>query len=257
MLCWLLKQPENSFDQLNKVRVTSCIGCPKSIWRNFEKRFGIQVYETYGATDFFGKSSFNFGNAPAGSIGKPASKTKYRIVDKELNNVEPGEPGQLIFEIGDSIRGEYYKNPEATKEKFHDGYLFTGDLVYQDLQGFLYYYGRSIDAIRVKGENVSPYEVEQTMTKFRGIAECAAYGIKSELTDDEIMISYTTDSGNNITIQDLIQFMEENLPKYAVPRYYKHIDKFMKSGSNKIIKNHLKEQGIDPGTFDREKDGYL
>lgn len=251
ILAILLKQPQSPNDSQNKVRVTSCVGCPADVWIEFEKRFGVKIFETYGATDNFGKSSFNFGTAPPGSIGKPASKTKYRIVDEFMKDVETGVAGHLIFEIGESIRGGYYKNPEATKEKFHDGYLFTGDLVKFDENGFLYYVGRLYDSIRVKGENVSAYEVEQEILKFPGVLECAVYAVKSDLIEDEIMVSINSDNSKKFDFKKLTEYLKENLPKYAVPRYFKLVNTFEKTGSNKIIKQPLKEQGVTEDTYDR------
>ena len=164
MIPILMKQPPKDNDRDNNVRFTLSAACPVDEWEKFEKRFGIKIYEAYGSVDGGGKSIMNLGNAPVGSIGKPAPNTVYRIVDQNGNDVPDGVPGQLIFESkGERKSVEYFKNEKASHEKLRNGWIYTGDLVKRDPNGYLYFVGRSAEFMRIKGENVSAYEVEHTI----------------------------------------------------------------------------------------------
>ena len=118
MIPILMKQPEKPNDRNNKVRFTFSAACPADDWPKFEKRFGIKIYEGYGAVDGGGKSIMNLGNAPVGSIGKPSPGSVYRLVDKDGNDVPDGTPGELIFESkGKKKSVEYFKNEKADKRQ--------------------------------------------------------------------------------------------------------------------------------------------
>jgi len=82
---------------------------------------------------------------------------------------------------------EYYRNPDASGEETKGEWEDTGDLVYQDDQGYIYFLGRSTDSMRRRGENVSAYDVEQAILKHPSVLEAAVYAVPSEMTEDEIM----------------------------------------------------------------------
>ncbi len=155
MMPILMKQPERDNDRDNKVRVVSSAACPASVWEPFEKRFGVRIFEGYGAVDGAGFGIGNPGTSPKGSIGKPT--TPIRIVDDDGKDVAVGEPGELLFKIDDARlrRVEYYKDKEATRAKIRDGWLHTGDLVYADEDGNLFFADRKTDSMRRRGENIS------------------------------------------------------------------------------------------------------
>ena len=83
----LMKQPEKPNDADNPVRMVLSGGCPKNIWKAFEKRFGVTIWEVYGAVDGGGINSLNLGNAPVGSIGKPIGDIEWMLVDDEGKEV--------------------------------------------------------------------------------------------------------------------------------------------------------------------------
>ena len=185
MIPILMKQPLSENDSRNRVRFTLSAACPADEWPKFEKRFGIKIYEGYGAVDGGGKSIMNLGNAPIGSIGRPSPGVVYRLVDKDGNDVPDGTPGELIFESrGGKKSVEYFKNDKATNDKLRDGWIYTGDLVRRDGKGYLYFVGRNAEFMRIKGENVSAYEVEHAIQKHPSVVEAAVYAVPSELAED-------------------------------------------------------------------------
>jgi crotonobetaine/carnitine-CoA ligase len=258
MIPILMKQPPSENDNINDVRFTLSAACPVDDWEKFEKRFGIKIFEAYGSVDGGGKSIMNLGNAPVGSIGKPAPNTVYRLVDNEGNDVPDGTPGQLIFQSkGERKSVEYFKNEKASNDKLRNGWIHTGDLVKRDNKGYLYFVGRNAEFMRIKGENVSAYEVEHAIQKHPSVLEAAVYAVPSELAEDEIMTCISIVDGHSLKEADLIEFLKENLAKFAVPRFVKIVKEFPKTETQRIIKKDLEKKGIIAGTYDAQAKQYL
>ncbi|PKN53204.1 MAG: AMP-dependent synthetase [Deltaproteobacteria bacterium HGW-Deltaproteobacteria-13] len=258
MIPILMKQPPRENDNINNVRFTLSAACPVDDWEKFEKRFGIKIYEAYGSVDGGGKSIMNLGNAPVGSIGKPAPNTVYRLVDNEGKDVPDGTPGQLIFESkGKKKSVEYFKNEKAGNDKLKDGWIYTGDLVRRDKNGYLYFVGRNAEFMRIKGENVSAYEVEHTIQKHPSVLEAAVYAVPSELAEDEIMACVSLVDGHTLKEADLVETLKEDLAKFAVPRFVKIVKEFPKTETQRIIKKELEKKGIIAGTYDAQRNQYV
>jgi crotonobetaine/carnitine-CoA ligase len=260
MIPILMKQPEKATDRQHKVRFIISAACPADLWEKFEKRFGLTIYETYGAVDGGGKIILNLGTAPVGSIGKPPMKVKYRIVDAAMNDVPDGTPGELVFPVSgkkSTSSVEYYKNEKASSEKMSSGYIFTGDLIKRDSKGFLYFIGRNTESMRIKGENVSAFEVEQAIQKHPDVLEAAVYAVPSELAEDDIMASITLVEGRTVKETDLIEYLKENLPKFAVPRYVKIVPELPKTETHRVKKKELEVLKVVPGTWDENKKVYV
>jgi crotonobetaine/carnitine-CoA ligase len=148
---------------------------------------------------------------------------------------------------------EYYKNIEATETKTKGEWENTGDYLYRDDKGFLYFVGRKTDSMRRRGENVSAYEVEKVILKNPKVQECAVYGVPSELTEDEIMAAVTIVNGEHLSPEELWGFLQDKLAKYAVPRYIRIVDDFSRTETFRIKKNELKVLGVTSDTFDADK----
>jgi crotonobetaine/carnitine-CoA ligase len=258
MIPIMMKQPPKNTDTMNRVRFTLSAACPADEWPKFEKRFGVKIYEGYGSVDGGGKSIMNLGNAPVGSIGRPTPNTVYRLVDNDMKDVPDGVPGQLIFESKGSKKSvEYFKNEKAGNDKLKDGWIHTGDLVRRDRKGYLYFVGRNAEFMRIKGENVSAYEVEHTIQKHPSVLEAAVYAVPSELAEDEIMASISLVDGHSLKEADLITVLQEDLPKFAVPRYVRIVKEFPKTETQRIIKKELEKLGIVAGTYDSEQKKHV
>ena len=258
MIPILMKQPSRENDRINNVRFTFSAGCPVDDWEKFEKRFGIKIYEGYGAVDGGSKSIMNMGDAPLGSIGRPLPNTVYRLVDNNGNDVPDGTPGQLIFESkGKKKSVEYFKNEKAGNDKLRGGWIYTGDLVKRDKNGYLYFVGRNAEFMRIKGENVSAYEVEHTIQKHPSVVEAAVYAVPSELAEDEIMACVSLVEGHTLKEADLIESLKEDLAKFAVPRFVKIVKEFPKTETQRIIKKELEKLGVTAGTYDAQKKKYI
>jgi len=257
MIPILLKQPEKPNDKEHKIRRIITSSCPSELWEKFEQRFGVEIWEAYGAVDGGGGIIMNTGNAPKGSIGKPLG-IKVKVVKDDGEEAKPREPGELCIYLGGKASGrrvEYYRDEKATEKKVRDGWLHTGDYVYRDAQGFFYFVGRDTEKVRKKGEMVSTYEVEQEILKHPAVQECAVYAVPAELGEDEIMVSLILVEGKKLEPLELIEFLKGRLAYFAIPRYVRVVDELPKTETHRVVKKKLQELGVTPDTWDAEKAG--
>jgi crotonobetaine/carnitine-CoA ligase len=256
MIPILMKQPEKPDDADNPVRIVHSAACPANLWQAFEERFGLKIWEGYGAVDGGGVSISNPGDAPVGSVGKPRLDIEWRLVDDDDNDVQPGKPGELITKVeeGKTSRVEYYKNPEASEAKVVGGWIRSGDLFYRDAEGYLYFVDRKTDSMRRRGENISSWEVETIVEKHPDVAVCAAFGVPSELGEDDVMVWVKPAEGADLDLKDLMRFCAENMAYFMVPRYVDLVDDIPQTGTLRVQKSAMKKRGITERTWDREKE---
>jgi crotonobetaine/carnitine-CoA ligase len=255
MIPILLKTPPSRHDRAHKVKRIVSAACPKDAWRPFETRFGVDIWEGYGAVDGGGVTIFNAGNGPVGSLGKPARLVKWRLVDDSGKDVPRGESGELWVHVGNKRESKvpYWKNEKASNEKVVDGWLHTGDLMQADAEGFLYFVGRNTDSMRRRGENVSAYEVEKVVDAHPDVLESAAFGVPSPMGEQDIMICVVPVEGRALAPADLLEFLRGRLPKYAVPSYLDIVPELPKTGTHRVIKGELKKRGATATTIRLEE----
>ena len=108
--------------------------------------------------------------------------------------------------------------------------------------------------MRRRGENISSFEVENIVEKFSDVAVCAAYGVPSELGEDEVMIAVQPKPGKTIDLKALIRHCADNMAYFMVPRFVDIVDEIPRTETLRIIKTALKEKGVSGCTWDREKE---
>lgn len=257
MIAILMKQPNDPLDGQHCLRQVLSAACPAELWEDFEKRFKVRLTESFGAVDGGGITTMNVGNAPVGSIGKPLGKTKWRLVDAEGQDVPLGTAGELIHYVGGSGRGQvkYHRNQQASAEKTRSGWVYSGDLLRADAQGFLYFVGRNTDSMRCGGENISALEVESAVNQYEPVLESAAYAIPSELAEDDIMIAVQANEGATVDPEQLYRFVQDKLARFAWPKYIRVITALPKTETHRIIKHLLKQEGVTADTWIAPKSG--
>jgi crotonobetaine/carnitine-CoA ligase len=257
MIPILYKQEPTGNDLDNPVRLARGGNIPPKIWKEFENRFGLTLVETYGTTE--GGSMWNRPGGKVGSIGKPPYFNEARIVDEADQALPSGKIGELIIRPKDPEEKwvEYYKEPEATHEKIRGGWFRTGDLAYQDEEGWFFFVGRKKDAIRRRGENISASEVELVIMSHPKVLECACFGVPSELGEDDVMVCIVLRPGMNLTHEEVIAFCEERMAYFMVPRYIEFIESLPKTPTERIEKYKLKATRPNENTWDRDKSGIV
>ena len=119
---------------------------------------------------------------------------------------------------------EYWKRPDATLEAFRNLWFHTGDRARADADGFIYYVDRVTDSIRRRGENISSFELESVVGAHPGVAECAAYGVPSELGEEEVMVAIVADPAG-LDRDDFFAYCEARVSTFAVPRYLRIVSR--------------------------------
>lgn len=259
MIPILMKQPPSRGDRDHCVRIASGAAAPKDMLAPFEQRFGVRLIEGYGQTENC-NALINPLNAPrAGSVGLPIVGYDCALVDDEDELVGTGVVGELVFRprYPHIMMDGYYKNPEATLAQSRNLWFHTGDLMTRDADGYYYFVDRKKDSIRRRGENISAYEVELVVNAHPAVLESAAVAVPSDVGENEVLISVVLKPGEQVAPLDLIRHCEELMPYFAVPRYVDFRTEFPKTPTHRIEKYRLREQGIPPAAWDREKSGYV
>lgn len=256
----LMKQPEKPNDADNPIQWAVSAAVPKDIWVDLEKRFGLKLQEFYGAVDG-GGFLFNPESKP-GSMGRVPDLYEARIVDENGNDCPPMVPGELWLRSNDPARRiiltpEYYKDPEETQLRIgEDGWVKSGDFAYRDEEGWYYFVDRKKDAIRKSGENISSWEVERVIEAHPEVLEAAAFGVPSEMGEDEVKVNVVLQPGAKLTAEELIAWCELRMAYFMVPRYLEFVDGLPKTETHRVEKYKLKQLGVTPATWDRVQAGY-
>jgi carnitine-CoA ligase len=214
----------------------------------FERRYGVEMlWQGYGSTEIFPMPMrlHMEPDMPADTIGRCVSWMDFGVVDEHDNLLPPGDVGELVFRprIPFGMIDGYYKDPEATVSALRNFAFHTGDLGTYDERGFLHYRGRRQERIRVRGENVSALEVEFVALRHPEVVEAAAYGVPSNLGEEDVKLDVVLKG--DVALPELHAWLEENLPRFMVPRYLERRDAFPKTASERIQKYLLTRQALD------------
>lgn len=253
LLAILAKQPSGPDDRGHGVVRAYGGACPPTLWEPFEERFGVRLHEHYGMTEIGIAIQNTRVDRRVGSIGRPAPYFQVRLADEHDHEVAVGEVGEIQVRPNepDAMLLEYWRRPDATTAAFRNLWFHTGDRARADADGFIYYHDRLTDSIRRRGENVSSFELEAVVGAFAGVLECAAYGVPSELGEDEVMVAVVPEPGTDLDLDALIAHCEAQVARFAVPRYVRVLDSLPKNSSQRVQKFKLRDEGVTADTIDR------
>jgi crotonobetaine/carnitine-CoA ligase len=153
------------------------------------------------------------------------------------------------------MMSEYYRMPNKTLEAFRNLWFHTGDYARKDAQGYFYFVDRKKDAIRRRGENISSFEVEKVLNSHSKILETAVFAVPSELGEDEVKANVVLKSGQTLSPEELIEFCNDKMAYFAIPRYLEFVTELPKTPTNRVEKYRLRQMGVTENSWDREKAG--
>jgi crotonobetaine/carnitine-CoA ligase len=258
VLLILLKQPEREDDADNPVRKGWGGPAPAEIKPDFERRFGLLLNEGYGMTETGPICSETASMRRLGSCGKPVENFELQIQDEHGIELAAGEIGEVCVrptKPGVVLDG-YFGMPEETLDLFRGLWLHTGDRGRLDAEGFLFFVDRTKDAIRRRGENISSWELEHALNAHPAIAEAAVVGVPSDLSEEEVLAFIQLKEGEEVGPVEVLDFVQERVPHFAVPRYLDFVDSLPKNPSQRLQKFILRERGLPDTAWDRESVGY-
>jgi len=150
-----------------------------------------------------------------------------------------GEVGELCFRNPVMTPG-YWNAPEITAATIKDGWLHTGDAGYRDQDGDVFLSGRYKEMIRRRGENISAFDIECRVNTHPAVLECAAYGVPSELEEEDVKLAVVLRPGATLDAEELTAYCAEQLPAFMVPRYVEFLDDLPRTATDKIAKYQLR-----------------
>lgn len=236
MVGMLLSQPERPSDRAHGVRVAYGAGLPAAMADRFSERFGVEVFEVYGSTETGIVAAGWHGRRPAGSVGPPVPGMVVSI-----EGAAEGGVGEICVRPRDpnTVTLGYFGLPEESLALFRDLWLHTGDLGTVDGDGFLSFAGRLKDAIRVRGQNVSAFEVEEAFVGDADIVAAAAIPIGSDLGDEEVALIVVPAATDGPSIEELADRAAARLPRFMRPKGYGMVDALPVTETSKVKKPDL------------------
>jgi long-chain acyl-CoA synthetase len=243
-VAWLSTPNVESRD-LSRVRlaVSGAAPLPGPVLDDFRRRLGVTIWEGYGLTETApGVTSNAMGAvAKAGSIGKPLPEIELRLLDEQGDDVEDGDPGEIAVRGPNVFRG-YWHDDAATAEAVRDGWFHTGDVAYEDEDGYLFLVDRKKDLIIVSGFNVYPREVEEALYRFPKIAEAAVVGVPHPYTGEAVKAVVVLKPGQSATEEEIIEFCKRSIARFKCPQVVEFVDKLPHTDTGKILRRRLREE---------------
>jgi acyl-CoA synthetase (AMP-forming)/AMP-acid ligase II len=201
----------------------------------------ISFYVMYGQTEATARLSFlppEMLREKLGSIGKGIPDVTLRVVNEKGIDVKPDEPGEIIAK-GDNVMKEYYKDPALTSATIKNGWLYTGDIAIVDKDGYIFIQSRIKDFIKVGGKRISPKEIEDVILSMPEVIDCTIVSVNDDILGEAMkaIVVLTDDKRNTITVKDISNHCQKNLPLYKVPTYIEFDTVIKVNAAGKKTKN--------------------
>jgi o-succinylbenzoate---CoA ligase len=203
----------------------------------------IPVFQTYGMTEtasqvvtLLPEDSLK----KLGSAGKPLFPVQLKIVDDKGIEVGPLEIGEILVKAPNVTIG-YLNQKTVTENKIKNGWLSTGDIGYLDEEGFLYVMDRRSDLIISGGENIYPAEIEGILQSHPHIFDAGVIGTKDEIWGEVPLAIVVKRANYVLTEQEIVEFCNEKLAKYKVPKKVIFVDELPRNAAKKLMRHKLKE----------------
>ena len=185
------------------------------------------------------------------SIGRPLEDVEVRLVGEEGQEVALGEVGEIVARGPRIMSGYWPRQGEAdqdvtdqtmTDQTIKEGWLHTGDLAYQDEDGYIFLAGRAKDFIKRGGEMVSPEEVERVLASHPGVAEASVIGVPDDHWGERVRAVVTRASAGEVEEAELIEYCRQRLSSFKRPESVVFVDELPRNALGKVLKTELRLQ---------------
>jgi len=201
------------------------------------------LLDGYGITETSTMVTLNWtrGTRVMGSCGLPLPGLATRIVEpSSRQDVGPGEEGELIV-LGPNLMKGYHGKPEETAKAMQNGWYYTGDLARADTNGYLTITGRLKELIIRGGQNIAPAEVEETVSAFAAVLDCAVVGAPHPHLGEVPVVFVVARPGMTVVEAELLAHCKEHLSAYKLPHAIHLVAEIPRTGSGKIIRYKLRD----------------
>lgn len=224
-----------------------------AVYEKFLQLTGIRLMEGFGQTE----TTMTLGTMPwmepkPGSMGKPNAQYEIDLLRPDGTLCEDGEKGEIVVRVpeGEKPIGlfkEYYRNEALTREAWHDGYYFTGDMAWRDQDGYYWFEGRTDDVIKSSGYRIGPFEVESALMTHPAVVECAITGVPDEVRGMVVKATVVLGKGwcehaGPELVKELQDYVKSVTAPYKYPRIVEFVDSLPKTISGKIRRVEIREQ---------------
>lgn len=242
----LLHHPDIGSVDFSKLRMTlgGGMAVQRAVAEKWKAVTGKPLLEAYGLTETSPAATINPMNMKEfnGSIGLPLPSTEVQVIDTDGKELAVGEIGELCIR-GPQVMEGYWQRPEETAMVLdQDGWLKTGDIARIEADGFVYIVDRAKDMIVVSGFNVYPNEVEEVVSAYPGVLECAVIGVKDERSSEAVKLFVVAKEPGGLTTEELLAHCRENLTNYKVPKHVEFREELPKTNIGKILRRELREE---------------
>ncbi len=254
MIYVLLDHPATQAADLSSLKTIVYGAAPMGTERLIEglQRFGPIFAQLYGQTeapnqltvltkDDHAEALRTGEYEPLSSCGRPVLIADVRLLDDDLNEVAPGEPGEICAR-GPHVMTEYWNRPEETAATLRDGWLCTGDIAKADERGFLYIVDRKKDMIISGGYNVYPKEVEAALFTHPAVRDVAVIGVPDEKWGESVKAVVVPDPAVTVTAEDLIAWVKERKGSVNCPKTVDFVEAIPLTAVGKHDKPTLRKQ---------------
>ena len=217
---------------------------PFDVMKRLVETLPCGVSNIYGITEGGGGGLFNLYPEEVlkkpGSIGKPTFGMDAKIVDFDGTELAADKVGELLLKTNRMMKG-YYQNPDLTQKSLKDDWLYTGDLVKADEQGYYYIVDRAKDMVTSGGENIFPVEIEDALMDHPKIDDVACIGYPDERLVEIVLAIVQLKEGESMTETELIEFAKSKMATYKVPRKV-IFDSVMRNPTGKLMKPKMRQK---------------
>lgn len=222
-----------------------------AVYDRFFELTGIKLMEGFGQTE----TTMTLGTMPwmepkPGSMGMPNPQYDIDLVRPDGTSCEDGEKGEIVIRIGDEkpigLFKEYYRDPEKTRQAWHDGVYHTGDVAWRDEDGYYWFVGRIDDVIKSSGYRIGPFEVESALMTHPAVVECAITGVPDDIRG--MVVKATVILGKEWKgkegpelIKELQEHVKRETAPYKYPRVIEFVNELPKTISGKIRRVEIRD----------------
>jgi acyl-coenzyme A synthetase/AMP-(fatty) acid ligase len=216
----------------------------EATYNEWKQRVGSELYEHYGVSEYQLVIGHGVRHAvKPGSVGKLLPGVGVAILDDELNPVPVGELGQFAISTQDpGLFLGYYKDRERTDGVVRNGWYFTGDLAYQDNEGYFFIAGRSDDCFKSRGIFISPTEIENALQKHPAVIEAAVVAEPDAEIGNKIravIVLAEGQSPSDALVEAIRNSLRNRIAPYKMPHKIEFADRLPKSAVGKILRSGL------------------
>jgi acetyl-CoA synthetase len=256
---FLIKEDLSKYDLSNLQHCTIAgEALNPEVYEQFLRATGLELKEGYGQTEMTLAVVTNYWmKTKPGSMGRPSSVYHIQLLDDQDKPVPVGQSGEICIWIKEGelpgMFNGYHKDPELTRRVWHDGIYHTGDLAWQDEDGYLWFVGRTDDIIKSSGYRIGPFEVESVLMEHPAVMECAITGspdpVRGQVVKATVVLSRNYTASDELR-SELQEYVKTHTAPYKYPRILEFVAELPKTISGKIRRVEIRENSKDEQTVE-------